>query len=536
MMDDEELKSQLVNLGFHWRQVDKCIDKNPRLSGNIEGCLDWMLNNPVADDDHREFVVLDLCDIGFPEEDSRQAIDAVGLDLQRAVGWLSEQFMKKEAELQQQRDLQVDAQEQLSFLKRRSSELLDERVEHEELIEPMEEEKDESINSGSSDNDGNVELLIEEPDEAEKFALPNEIGLPVLGDDLHLLSFEDEEEKKEEHLDFHHENEVKEEFPFFDPGDFELDEAMGGDVVRMKSAPIDAEYILESDEESEEDWVQIKYGAVVTLQSVSRPDLFLTTASGEDLCEVKEWPSGDDEESYARETQAYEFILLNPANLKDVDEVGDNSVVALMTVDDCWVAAEVDNSVNANRSGYGGLFCTWKMKFVEDQEKSEFLETNMDVTFESALHNFLNITEDNTASAEIERSLFPGSECQWKIMLRKPASGKYADEKVERRDRKSGNALWQILRSNFRLAALRVLNLQVKAYKDEVERQRKKMSEVVSSDDKECIYCWEEERNTVILECGHICVCSTCMDDILEGGECPICRKAITRIVVIETE
>lgn len=43
-----------------------------------------------------------------------------------------------------------------------------------------------------------------------------------------------------------------------------------------------------------------------------------------------------------------------------------------------------------------------------------------------------------------------------------------------------------------------------------------------------CVICLENQRDIVILECGHICICHVCAEQI---SECPVCRGAITRLV-----
>lgn len=49
-----------------------------------------------------------------------------------------------------------------------------------------------------------------------------------------------------------------------------------------------------------------------------------------------------------------------------------------------------------------------------------------------------------------------------------------------------------------------------------------------STDDKSCVVCMENPRDTVLLECGHIAVCHHCA---VKLSSCPICRGAIVRVV-----
>jgi len=44
----------------------------------------------------------------------------------------------------------------------------------------------------------------------------------------------------------------------------------------------------------------------------------------------------------------------------------------------------------------------------------------------------------------------------------------------------------------------------------------------------QCVICFENPKDTVLLECAHRCVCSVCSSLI---KECPICRQPIVRVV-----
>lgn len=48
------------------------------------------------------------------------------------------------------------------------------------------------------------------------------------------------------------------------------------------------------------------------------------------------------------------------------------------------------------------------------------------------------------------------------------------------------------------------------------------------SEENICKVCFENQIDTVIVPCGHICICSKCSKDI---GTCPICRNLISQII-----
>ncbi len=61
----------------------------------------------------------------------------------------------------------------------------------------------------------------------------------------------------------------------------------------------------------------------------------------------------------------------------------------------------------------------------------------------------------------------------------------------------------------------------VELIKSELERLKEK---------ELCIICMKEEIDTVLLECGHSSICSTCSSSL---SVCPICRANIVRVVKI---
>lgn len=51
-----------------------------------------------------------------------------------------------------------------------------------------------------------------------------------------------------------------------------------------------------------------------------------------------------------------------------------------------------------------------------------------------------------------------------------------------------------------------------------------------------CVVCLDRKRNTMLLNCKHLCMCRSCAYIIgTETGECPICRAEISEIITVYT-
>ena len=49
-----------------------------------------------------------------------------------------------------------------------------------------------------------------------------------------------------------------------------------------------------------------------------------------------------------------------------------------------------------------------------------------------------------------------------------------------------------------------------------------------------CVICMDEEANAVVLPCGHLCGCESCLNTLLNSGaDCPICRAHMNSIVKV---
>ncbi|KAJ6969349.1 E3 ubiquitin-protein ligase LOG2 [Populus alba x Populus x berolinensis] len=52
---------------------------------------------------------------------------------------------------------------------------------------------------------------------------------------------------------------------------------------------------------------------------------------------------------------------------------------------------------------------------------------------------------------------------------------------------------------------------------------------------KECVICLSEPRDTTILPCRHMCMCSGCAKVLrLQTNRCPICRQPVDRLLEIK--
>ena len=56
--------------------------------------------------------------------------------------------------------------------------------------------------------------------------------------------------------------------------------------------------------------------------------------------------------------------------------------------------------------------------------------------------------------------------------------------------------------------------------------------------DLECVVCLDRNIKTVIVDCGHACLCVTCLRNVISNGsgDCPKCNKKITRAIDIFIE
>ena len=50
--------------------------------------------------------------------------------------------------------------------------------------------------------------------------------------------------------------------------------------------------------------------------------------------------------------------------------------------------------------------------------------------------------------------------------------------------------------------------------------------------DAECMICLSDPKDTLIMPCGHFCVCETCGKSLVESKHsCPVCRGHISSMI-----
>jgi len=59
--------------------------------------------------------------------------------------------------------------------------------------------------------------------------------------------------------------------------------------------------------------------------------------------------------------------------------------------------------------------------------------------------------------------------------------------------------------------------------------------DIKDSGEKECLVCLDEEKNTVIMPCGHLCICAECGKGLVKNKHtCPVCRGHISSLIPIK--
>jgi hypothetical protein len=63
------------------------------------------------------------------------------------------------------------------------------------------------------------------------------------------------------------------------------------------------------------------------------------------------------------------------------------------------------------------------------------------------------------------------------------------------------------------------------------ERSQDKNDPAASVPQTECVVCMDERCNTVLLPCGHLCLCAGCTSELKQQGvlRCPLCRVTVTQ-------
>lgn len=72
---------------------------------------------------------------------------------------------------------------------------------------------------------------------------------------------------------------------------------------------------------------------------------------------------------------------------------------------------------------------------------------------------------------------------------------------------------------------------------DAGEKKGGRFDDVEIPDGAECIICMCEPRNTTVLPCRHMCVCSECAEALRKGSStCPICRTRVEALLQIRVD
>jgi len=69
------------------------------------------------------------------------------------------------------------------------------------------------------------------------------------------------------------------------------------------------------------------------------------------------------------------------------------------------------------------------------------------------------------------------------------------------------------------------------AKKNKVQDDKQENKEPADETEKECKICFDKQINTVLVPCGHMCVCEGCSKLLAKNNKCPICKGAIQKIV-----
>ncbi|KAG7477676.1 hypothetical protein MATL_G00072210 [Megalops atlanticus] len=109
--------------------------------------------------------------------------------------------------------------------------------------------------------------------------------------------------------------------------------------------------------------------------------------------------------------------------------------------------------------------------------------------------------------------------------------------------------LWKALTAAFGLAACAVLffvlrrryalyreRRGLRSLRAEFEEQQRKRLRELDLDEGAvspgaCVVCLSRQRSCVFLECGHVCACDECHRALPAPKKCPICRRAIDRVI-----
>jgi hypothetical protein len=97
---------------------------------------------------------------------------------------------------------------------------------------------------------------------------------------------------------------------------------------------------------------------------------------------------------------------------------------------------------------------------------------------------------------------------------------------------RSAAALWQRLRLSFRLVALRMRRADIIALQQRLAEEKLRLAQATRAAEPEpCVICLDAAIDTVLLDCGHLCVCRGCVQVV---KSCPVCQTALVDFVLIK--
>jgi len=65
-----------------------------------------------------------------------------------------------------------------------------------------------------------------------------------------------------------------------------------------------------------------------------------------------------------------------------------------------------------------------------------------------------------------------------------------------------------------------------------IRETKTKVKAIYQDDSEECVVCFDESKEVVLVPCGHYCLCGGCAHQVKETTKvCPLCRAKIEKIV-----
>jgi len=92
-----------------------------------------------------------------------------------------------------------------------------------------------------------------------------------------------------------------------------------------------------------------------------------------------------------------------------------------------------------------------------------------------------------------------------------------------------GTALWKLYKKRMTKEEAKE---QLDTITDEGESRAVREEDDNVPQSIQCVVCLGAERQVILLDCGHVCVCADCADELIRAGHaCPVCRAGIIRVM-----